>query len=188
VREISLGWTNLVAVVDDADYEPCLALGPWYPMRNRRGPGGTIYARNAQDALMHRFIIRAPRNLVVDHRDGDGLNNLRDNLRVCSARQNRANSRPTRSNLSGYKGVRYYRTSNKWGAGLVVNGQRIWLGMHDKPEAAALAYDTAARKAHGEYAWLNFGDGLAAVSRATTLCKTGLLEMISHCRPVMQPR
>lgn len=63
----------------------------------------------------------------------------------------------SKRNKTGFKGVIMCRQTGKWSATIVVDRKQIWLGRHESPEAAARAYDEAARKYHGEFAWLNFG-------------------------------
>lgn len=102
---------------------------------------------------MHREITSCPAGLVVDHINGDTLDNRRTNLRICTERQNLYNCLTT--NLTGYKGV------SSGGAG----GYRsriqhpaygeIYLGLYKSPQDAADAYDRAALLLWGEYAWLN---------------------------------
>jgi len=93
---------------------------------------------------------------MVDHKDGDGLNNQRSNLRRSSALQNSQNQRLSRRNKSGFKGV--FFKGPKWMASIRMNGRSTHLGMFDSAEAAALAYDAAAAAAFGEFARLNFPD------------------------------
>jgi hypothetical protein len=104
---------------------------------------------------MHRLIMGEPRGRVVDHRDGDPMNALRSNLRVCSGAQNSMNRKINSNNRIGYKGVRWLKTHNRWAAAIRASGHRYFLGYFDSPELAAQAYDAAALKYHGEFARLN---------------------------------
>lgn len=97
---------------------------------------------------MHRLITGAPPALLVDHRDGDGTNNTRTNLRVATSQQNRMNTGPT-GKTSRFKGVR--RDKRSWRATF----DRKLLGYFDTEEDAARAYNQAAHAKHGEFAWLN---------------------------------
>ena len=145
------------AIVDAADEE--LVRGfRWRTACSR----GICYARtgkaNAQ-IWMHRLILGLPQGKVpeVDHINGDGLDNRRQNLRIASRIENAANTGPRRHNRSGFKGV--YANRNGWVA--TFGGQ--YLGFFDTAEEAALAYDTAARNARGEFAKPNLPSSTLAV-------------------------
>jgi len=104
---------------------------------------------------MHRLILDVPDGLQVDHIDGDGLNNRRSNIRMCTAAQNRQNSRIQTMRLgipttSRFKGVS--RNYGKWA--VHINGK--WVGRYNDEVSAAKAYDAAARQAFGEFAKTNF--------------------------------
>lgn len=90
-----------------------------------------------------------------DHIDGNGLNNQCSNLRPATAQQNTRNRGPQRGKVSSFKGVSRASKSNRWIAGITVDGMKIELGSFDNEWDAALAYDTAAEQYFGEFAWLN---------------------------------
>lgn len=90
----------------------------------------------------------------VDHKDGDGLNNQKENLRCCTHSQNCANVLITKRNTSGFKGVSRFR--NKWKAEITHNYKRIYLGLFVSKIDAALEYDHFAKLLFGEFAALNF--------------------------------
>ena len=124
-----------------------------------------IYAGGRKKQIqMHRAIMNPEKNLVVDHRDGDGLNNTRGNLRIATQAENCYNKRKCRNKRSSqYKGVSYRKRDKKWTAVITFKGISINLGMfEDEIEAAkaydeaAKAYDEAARELYREYAHLNF--------------------------------
>lgn len=112
-----------------------------------------ICADKWQMIRMHRLImgITDPR-IQVDHRDNDGLNNRRYNLRVASVHQNSMNTRP-RKGTSKFKGVCFQK--NKWRATIMHNYKSIGLGSFDSEFEAALAYDKKAKELFGEFARLN---------------------------------
>jgi hypothetical protein len=105
--------------------------------------------------LMHRVIMAAPKGLVVDHINGDTLDNRRSNLRLCTHAQNIRNRRVSKHSQSGLKGVEYDRKRKVWCARIAAFGNRIYLGSFDNPLDAASAYDAAAIKFHGEFAKTN---------------------------------
>lgn len=110
---------------------------------------------------MHTLLTGWP---LVDHRDGDGLNNRMDNLRPATCAQNSANQARPVSNTSGYKGVSWRKRDRRWYAYIKVNGKQCHLGSYATAQDAAHAYDAAAIAAWGEYARPNFpyrGDGHA---------------------------
>ena len=104
--------------------------------------------------LMHRRILGEPDN-GVDHRDGDGLNNRRSNLRPATKSENAMNTAAHDDNKSGFKGVTYHKPRKKWAASICRNGQRKYLGLHPTAEAAHKAYVKAAKEYHGKFARFN---------------------------------
>jgi HNH endonuclease len=154
-KEITLS-QGKVAYVDDEDFA-YLSQFHWFATK---GPH-TWYARRKKSIngrqlgiLMHREILDAPKGILVDHIDHDGLNNQRINLRLCSQAENQHNQR-LRCGTSKYKGV-FQRGRGKWHAQLRVNDLRLHLGDHDTEEDAARAYDAKAKEIFGVFAFLNF--------------------------------
>lgn len=142
-----------VSIIDDIDGD--LAGATW---RLWKGAHGHRYARRwegGRTVCLHRMILeriigRTPERCdETDHVDGDGLNNSRSNLRLATHAQNMANRR----SLRRYLGVS--PEGHRWKAQLTTNRQTRYLGLFPTPEAAALAYNTAAIEAHGEFANLN---------------------------------
>lgn len=124
-----------------------------YAARQQRTRTGTTIV------LMHRQLMRARPGELVDHEDGDRLNNCRTNLRVATPSENGANRAGPRANA--YRGVYYEARSGRYRAQIKCDGRNRYLGTHDTPEAAAEAYDRAARARWGRFARLNF-PGLAS--------------------------
>ena len=128
---------------------------------------GLSYIRSCDESIgLHRLIMGLP-DCHVDHKDHNGLNNRRSNLRLANNQQNQANSRLSKKNTTGYRGVRYaprkgYLGINKskgrkaWQAQIKINYKSKYLGSFSTKEEAALAYDAAALSAFGEFASLNF--------------------------------
>jgi hypothetical protein len=92
-----------------------------------------------------------PDDLEVDHKDGNGLHNWRDNLREASKAQNAHNRRKSVSNKSGYKGVCWCKRKQQWLAQIVVGGKSIRLGYFENRKAAHAAYCQASEKYHGDF-------------------------------------
>ncbi len=146
------------AIIDDTDYE-FVSQFKWWGTTNRQG---RIYARTKRDGKpvnMHRLVIGLtdPRQ-HCDHVNRNTLDNRRQNLRVANNSLNHANQSKTRKNTSGFKGVikRDCNKTNPWAANICVNYRTIHIGYFATPEAAAKAYDQAARKHFGEFACTNF--------------------------------
>lgn len=147
------------AVVDDADYEAIMAAGPWranvqahnvYALREIPRTDGRWSTQ-----YLHRFLTGWT---LTDHRDHDGLNNRRENLRPATRTQNNANQRLRRDSSSGFKGVTWHKRADRWEAQIKSGRRKIYLGLFDSIEEAAHAYDVAARELFGEFAHLNFPD------------------------------
>lgn len=147
-----------MAWVDAGDWAR-LAAFSWYAIPRANGKG--FYAvRNARRASggyyrvwLHHDVLGLAPPQKVDHRDGDGLNNRRRNLRPCTTLQNNVNR--ALPNATGYRGVRP-QPNGRWCAKMRIGGRSTHLGSFDTPEEAARAYDAAARAEHGEFARLNF--------------------------------
>ena len=153
-----------VAQVDDQDYA-ALTEYQWQAWVGSR----TVYAIRSGHIKMHRVIMGARPGLEVDHADGDGLNNRKENLRLCTRSENARNQRKTRG-ASQFKGVS--RHHGRWQAKILGPGStRVHLGYHDIEADAARAYDDAAREHFGEFACTNFpkGDERPAIERGADL-------------------
>lgn len=102
--------------------------------------------------FIHRYILGVGADTMVDHKNHNTLDERRSNLRECSSAENNRNRRPR--SKSGFKGA--YPVGNKWVATIQIAGKSLYLGSYGVPEEAAKAYDAAAIKYFGEFAWLNF--------------------------------
>lgn len=92
------------------------------------------------------------RSELVDHKDNNPLNNARSNLRLAKKQQNGWNSKRPRTNTSGYKGVSWDKSAERWQVKMRVNGKATHIGRYDTVEEAATAYREAAENYRGEYA------------------------------------
>ncbi len=135
-------------------------IGTWFGVR--RGKGNRFYAARDQwkngrktRLYLHRVIMSPRPGSVVDHISGDGLDNRRRNLRVCSQAQNSANRRAAIYGTSAYRGVFWREDAGKWAASISVAGRSYHLGFFETEEEAARAWDIEALKHRGEYAVLN---------------------------------
>lgn len=141
----------------DADDLPLVLRRKWfahvapdgrrYAMACDRKPSGQRTA-----IKMHRLIMSAPAGMVVDHINGDGTDNRRENLRVVSQQKNAWNSRGKRAGQP--KGA-YSYAPGRWKASIRVDGKFIHLGVFGTQQEAAAAYDAAAIKHFGEFARTN---------------------------------
>jgi predicted CoA-substrate-specific enzyme activase len=106
---------------------------------------------------MHREIMNFPSGLLVDHKNGNTLDNRRANLRIATRLQNNCNRRKTKSKTSSrFIGVCFHKSQKRWCANIRHNGKKLWLGSFVSEIDAARAYDAAALKYHGQFARLNF--------------------------------
>jgi hypothetical protein len=150
-RQIPVG-KGKCAVVDDDDYEE-LARFAWHVKEDN----GRFYAarsvkvgKSCKTVRMHRQILGVAAGVLVDHRDGDGLNNTRGNLRAANHQQNAHNRKGMTGSRSGLKGA--FLDGNQWKSQIRVAGKMIPLGRYATAEEAAQAYAAAAVRYHGEFA------------------------------------
>jgi hypothetical protein len=155
MREIPVSGGR-VTLVDETDY-PLVAHLSWHARRGRT----TTYAvhsdwdgaaRRNRDTYMHRLILGASPSVHVDHRNGNGLDNRRANLREATPSQNQQNKIRLSRNTSGYRGVTLHKRTGKWQATIGHQRRFLYLGLFATPEEAAKAYDTAALRLFGEFA------------------------------------
>ena len=145
--------TTLRCYIDTIEY-PLLKQFRWFSVKDER----TFYAATLRDKekqiLMHQLLL----GKGADHRDHNGLNNRRSNLRVATTEQNGGNRQKDKrrnGTSSLYRGVSF-RSGRKFEASIRVNQKLIYLGNFESEVEAALAYDKAAREHFAEYAALNF--------------------------------
>ena len=143
-----------VALVDDKDFErfcgfrwsAVLRGKRWYAVRSGPRPSKKII-------YLHRAILGVTDYRVkVDHRDHDGLNCLRENLRACTNAQNMQNQSGLQSsNTSGFRGVSLHADTGRWVAFISIRGRQTYLGLFSDKASAAQAYAAANRKHFGSF-------------------------------------
>lgn len=155
MQEIALT-QGLIALVDDEDFEELMQF-KWYAKKDRER---TFYAvRNAHQGgirktvRMHRAIVPCPTGMVIDHVNGDGLDNRRDNLRAVTHQQNAMNRRGRKNLTSGVKGV--HRNGDKWR--MVIKGPNGYIRGHRTSDCneASRQYNKLAKELFGEFAFSN---------------------------------
>lgn len=146
------------ALIDDCDYL-IVSLFKWYAYRfpNIFYAVTKIKLNNKWTNLsMHRLILNAKLHEQTDHRDRNGLNNQRYNIRKCNHSQNMMNSKSHKGSSSKYKGVAWHKREKKWMAQIKVNNKQTHLGYFNLEVEAGRAYDKKAKELHGEFVRLNF--------------------------------
>lgn len=142
-------------LVDDQDYE-LLSMMNWHV----KGNGYAVMNWGGKMRLqrtMHRLILGVyDTNVIIDHKDRNKLNNTRDNLRICTAKQNARNRKAQIGSTSKYLGVSFFNRDKKWFSHIRINGKSKHLGVFKDEIEAAKCYDKHAAIMYGEFANLNF--------------------------------
>lgn len=142
--------------IDDEDFER-LSKHKWITINRKKSnlfyAGRSLRINGKKIVIfLHREVIGTPPNkMFVDHKDHDGLNNQKSNLRFCTQSQNSANSIMHKANKSGYRGVHWYPRKRKYNATI----KHKHIGYFNNKEDAARAYNKLAKKYFGEFAQLN---------------------------------
>ena len=157
MKKISLTMGK-TAIVDDCDFEE-LNKYKWHAFKCRN----TFYAQRGirkngkrTSICMHRQLLQIPDNFQIDHINGNGLDNRKENLRICTCSQNRMNSKKYKTNTTGYRGVS--PGGKKFEARIQLNEKTFYLGRFSCRLMAACIYDAKAKELFGEFARLNFPD------------------------------
>lgn len=156
MKKIQLGKGEFT-LVDDEDF--CkLSLIKWRILKARGYTKDYVYgyiSSKKRHIFLHRFLMNPQIGMVVDHINGDGLDNRKKNLRICTTQENSRSRRfLQKNNTTGYQGVK--KNKNGWESQIKVNGKMKYLGYSKDKTKAAKIYDEAAKKYHGEFATLNF--------------------------------
>lgn len=153
--EITLS-QDKIAIIDDEDYD----VVSQYHWHTRKTPHNFyavthIYKEDKRTTLaMHQLITLPNFGQQVDHKNGNGLDNRRENLRIVTHQENNFNRKYT-FGTSKYKGVSWHKRDNYWQATIKFNKKAKMLGYFKEEKEAALAYNVAAKKYFGEFASLN---------------------------------
>jgi len=148
--------------VSDEDYE-YLSQFNWSLDTNKRKDGsGEVIGRYAQRSTktekgypsisMHREIMKPPKGMLVDHIDGDGLNNQRENLRICNKSQNQTNGNSRKGSSSKYKNVYFIKREKRWMVCIKDKGKLKYVGSFKTELEAGIIANIMIRKYHGEFA------------------------------------
>ena len=147
------------ALVDDEDFE-WLNQWKWYAHKGT-APGLLYVVRKISmngkriRVFMHRAVLDLKKGEICDHKNRNGLDNRRKNLRRCTHAQNSANCRSHLGATSQYRGVYWHKTGRRWVAQAASKGKIYYLGCFKDEKEAALAYNKMAESIHGEFANLN---------------------------------
>lgn len=152
MKELSLTNSDKTFLVDSRDW-PLVRKSDWYLDK----VGYVLSTRHlwGKNAKLHRVIIGAKPGEIIDHKNGNRLDNRRRNLRLATFTGNAVNTKPRKDNTSGYRGVFYCSDCKKKWRACIRSGHIIHVGLYETPKEAALAYNKAAIQYHGEYAILN---------------------------------
>ena len=142
MRKIALSQRKY-ALVDDRDFAT-VSKRHWHWTKRGDRSGYAVNKQGGRNLYLHRFLMRPGKSQVVDHRNGDGLDNRRSNLRVCSQSENVTSNRRQRI---GWK-IR----NGRWTAQISKNGKRQHLGYFDTQAEAEAAHRQAAAQLHGAFA------------------------------------
>jgi hypothetical protein len=151
------------ALVDDDDYYwlsqwnwfAVEIKNTWYARRSKKK--GVLRSNEKYEIYLHRIVMRCSNiDFVIDHLDKNGLNNQKENLRICTKSENNKHTSSHKNSSSQYLGVSYDKNRNKWSANLMNNGKKILFKRYNTEIEAAKAYDITAKTQFGVYANLNF--------------------------------
>ncbi len=140
----------------DTDDIAALGVSRWYVFASRSQRCKYVAKReNDRTTLLHRLLMDAPKGLTVDHEDGNGLNDRRYNLRLCTYGENRFNSHHPKRSATGYRGV-YLTNDGRFKVMISLSTKKTYLGTFDDPIEAARVFDAAAFAHRGRFTQLNF--------------------------------
>jgi len=144
--------------IKDRDFEKFSKL-KWHPHRGKADKGlvyfmAHIWVNGKRTTIpLHRYLMDCVHGdgKIVDHIDGNTLNNDTDNLRVCTKAENCRNRKKDSDSTSPYKGIYWHKQAGKWRAQIVAQGKYMSLGLFPTAELAYEAYCKAVPLYHGEF-------------------------------------
>lgn len=142
------------AFIDDGDFASVSQIKNWHISKERNN-FYAVATVNGKSIRMHRLIMRPRNDQMVDHKDHNGLNNRRRNLRLCTNAENIRNQRLHKRSSTGYRGVTFHIHRNTFNSAITVDRKTIHLGCFRDARTAAIVYNDAASKYHKEFAVLN---------------------------------
>lgn len=152
MRRIILNNGKGEVVVDNDSFKE-LSGKKWYLVNGYAArPGKMVNGRREPIVWMHRVIAETPKGKETDHINGNRLDNRKENLRVCTATENRRNVGVKKNSLTGIKGVRLETRTGRFTTRIQIGSGRLHIGTFETAKEAAEAYNEAALKYHGEYA------------------------------------
>lgn len=158
--------TGEIAVIDDAEanrvhevgfscgliWRGTIASMTWRGKKRRHTTYAVCTLAGALELRLHRVILDATAPQVIDHRDGNGLNCMRANLRTTGFSGNSQNRGKSSGKSSTFKGVSLHKQTGKWSAQIKMNRTKTHLGLFATEQEAAAAYDAASKELFGEFA------------------------------------
>lgn len=171
--EIQLSNSAAVAIVDADDADKVSAYRWRLTWDKFRSPMAVRADFNGAYALLHRLILGAPKGSIVDHVNGDVLDNRRCNLRICTHAENMRNSKTRKHSALGIRNVSLGNKGDdgppRWRAVVRHNGKvyRKWFGPTESGRVAAEAWAKEKRaELHGAFAVDNRNDKNPLTTRA----------------------
>lgn len=158
-KPTSKNYKKYSVIVDDDDYEE-LSKYIWTYHKEHKSEYAVTASKDEfgkyRTKKMHRMIMGInDRHILIDHVDGNGLNNQRSNLRLANYSTNQANKKRLHNKKSKYKGVYFQSNTQKWKSGVMKDGKYFHLGYFKTEEHAAMAYNIKAKELFGEFACIN---------------------------------
>lgn len=160
---------NYEALIDDEDFD-LVNQYTWYLYHRKSVTYAITSIKDTEDkwktVTMHQLILGKQPEKEIDHKKHNGLDNRRKNLRFCTTTENQQNQNKRityggKPCSSQYKGVTWLKDRKKWKASIINNGKSIFLGRFNLEKDAAMVYDKAALEYFGEFANLNFKEGVS---------------------------